>query len=155
MSDKLPSHVYGVIIDIEGETLILPNSAVLDVLGHDVISHRSDGPSWLLGQMRLQIDDVPVISLEGMLGQPVPAIERKTRVVVLKAPSHNASVALLARSYPLIVTLNEIALQPAPLEADNEAMNKLMLTAVQVANRRALVPDLDALVALSSRFVEA
>ncbi len=155
MAQNLPSHVYGVIIDIEGQTLILPNSAVLDVFGNDVISPRDDGPDWLLGQLRLQIDDVPVISLEGMLGWPVPAIERKSRVVVLKAPSHNASVALLARSYPLIVTLNEIALQPAPLPSDDDAMSKLVLTAVQVANRRALVPDLDALVALSSRFIEA
>ncbi len=155
MSEKLPSHVYGVIIDIDGATLILPNSAVLDVFGHDVIAPREDGPAWLLGQMRLQIDDVPVISLEGMLGRAVPAIERKSRVVVLKAPSHTASVALLARSYPLIVTLNEIALQPAAMPADDEAMRKLILTAVQVANRQALVPDLDALVALSSRFVEA
>lgn len=155
MAQNLPSHVYGVIIDIEGQTLILPNSAVLDVFGNDAISPRDDGPDWLLGQLRLQIDDVPVISLEGMLGWPVPAIERKSRVVVLKAPSHNASVALLARSYPLIVTLNEIALQPAPLPSDDDAMSKLVLTAVQVANRRALVPDLDALVALSSRFIEA
>ena len=155
MSEKLPSHVYGVIVDIEGESLILPNSAVLDVFSHDVMTPREDGPAWLLGQLRLQIDDVPVVSLESMLGRSVPAIERKSRVVVLKAPSHNASVALLARAYPLIVTLNEIALQPAPLPSDDEAMHKLMLTAVQVANRRALVPDLDALVALASRYIEA
>lgn len=147
MSTKLPTHVYAVIMGLAQDSLILPNSAVVEVLGQEALIPRSDGPDWLLGELKLQLEDIPVVSLEGMFGQAVPATERKGRIVVIKAPSRADTFAVMARSYPLIVTLNEVALKP---QTDPQELSELVISAVQVANRKALIPDLDAIAQLAA-----
>lgn len=152
MSSQLPTHVYSVLISLAKESLILPNSAVAEVLGQDVIVPcQKKGPAWLLGQVEWQHEDVPIVSFEGMVGQPVPAMERKCRVVVLHAPVRAAAVAIVSQAYPLIVTLNEIAMQPALIENDPAAA--LIYSRVRVSNRAAIIPDLDALAAAARPYV--
>lgn len=142
MAEQLPDHVYGVIIEVEGDSLILPNSAVVEVLGQDALKPVSGGPNWLLGRVDVEFDQVPVISLEALWGRPIPARIRRSRVVVLKAPGREDRVAVMARSYPLIVTLNEVAVRVAA----NSEPRPQVLSQVQVANRAAVIPDLDELV---------
>ncbi len=143
MSQSLPSHIYSVMVSLVDTSLILPNSAVVEVLGQDVMRAVEDGPAWLLGQARWRQFELPAISLEGMLGQAVPPMDRKCRLVVLNTPSQAAAFAVVARSYPLIVTLNEVALKPVELAEDEAA--SLVLSRVKVANRSALIPELDAM----------
>lgn len=145
MSQQLPSHIYSVMISLAETSLILPNSAVVDVMGMDGLIKGDKGPEWLLGQAHLQHLDVPVISLEAMLGQPVPELTRKCRLVVLNAPMQPVAFAVLSQAYPLIVTLNEVALKA--VEMDEGPARKLIFSKVQVANRTAMIPDLDALAA--------
>lgn len=152
MSQQLPSHIYSVMVSLAEASLILPNSAVVEVMGMDTLVPRTDGPDWLLGHAQLQHVDVPVISLELMLGQSLPATNRKCRVVVLNAPMQANAFALVAQSYPLIVTLNEVALKP--VEMGDDPAKKLILSKVQVANRAAMIPDLDALAAVTRQFAE-
>ena len=144
MSDNLPSHVYGVIIDLAGDTLILPNSAVLEVLGQDALHQKPSAKAWLLGEVNLDFDSIPVLSLEALWGQEIPPPARRSRIVVLKAPNRDGRIAIMAQSYPLIVTLNEVALKPLPL--DKPQARERVLSHVQVANRQAWIPDVDALV---------
>lgn len=146
MSEQLPDHVYGVIIDLADDNLILPNSAVVEVLGQDALQALATGPGWLLGELKLDLDTIPVISLEALWGQGVAENVRRSRIVVLKAPNQDERVALMARAYPLIVTLNEIALKVRSAEDDARPH---VLSHIQVANRQALIPDLDALVQLA------
>lgn len=141
MAEQLPDHVYGVIVELEGDNLILPNSAVVEVLGQDALTAQSAGPDWLLGEVVYELDKLPVISLEAFWGEAVPEMVKRSRVVVLKAPDHDDRIAILVRSYPLIVTLNEVAVQ---VNEDAEPRDKV-LASVRVANRLALIPDLDAL----------
>ncbi|MGJ8669690.1 MAG: chemotaxis protein CheW [Oceanococcus sp.] len=148
MSDNLPSHVYGVIIDLADSTLILPNSAVVEVLGQDALEAKSGGADWLLGELKLELDSIPVVSLEGLWGQAIPQSIRRSRIVVLKAPNRDERIAIMARSYPLIVTLNEVALKALPIDTENP--RDYVLSHVQVANRQAWIPDVDAMVFASN-----
>lgn len=150
MPQPLPDHIYSVMIALAETSLILPNSAVVEVLGQDaLIAPGSDAPIWLQGYVELQMQDIPVVSLEGMMGQAVPLLERKCRIVALNAPSQGAAFAVVSRSYPLIVTLNEVALKPV-LQDDDPAA-KLIYSRVQVANRNAIIPDLDAIASITRK----
>lgn len=152
MSQSLPSHIYSVLITLAQTNLILPNAAVAEVLGQEVIKSPPAGaPPWMIGQTQWQLEDVPIVSIEGMLGEEIPPMHRRCRVVVLHAPLQAAALAVVAQAYPLIVTLNEIALQPRALE-DGQA--ELMLSRVQVANRSALIPDLDALTRQARQYID-
>lgn len=150
MSQPLPDHIYSVLVSLQDGSLILPNSAVVEVLGQDaLIDPGSDAPTWLQGFVELQMQDIPVISLEGMMGQGVPIMERKCRIVVLNAPSQSAAFAVISRAYPLIVTLNEVALQP--INEDNDPAAKLIYSRVKVANRTAIIPDLEAIASITRK----
>ena len=149
MSDNLPSHVYGVIIDLAEATLILPNSAVLEVMGQDALKTRSGGQPWILGELEFELDTIPVISLEGLWNQTIPELGRRSRIVLLKAPNRDERIAIMAQSYPLIVTLNEVALKSLPM--DDEQARDNVLSRVQVANRQAWIPDVDTLVSVVNK----
>ena len=146
MATSVPTHVYSVLINLEGENLLVPNAAVAEVAGQDQFTPREGKPRWYIGNMRWQSRELPVISVEAMLGHPVPEMQRKSRLVALNAPAQAAAFAILSRSYPMIVTLNEMALQPEAL-GENEP-DKLIYARVRVANRQAMIPDLDGLAAL-------
>lgn len=151
MAQPLPDHIYSVLISLQDANLILPNSAVVEVLGLDTLEPPgSDAPNWLQGYVELQMQDIPVISLEAVMGQSAPIRDRKCRIVVLNTPSQGSAFALMSRAYPLIVTLNEVALKPA--NEANDPVAKLIYSRVDVANRKAIIPDLDAIASLTRKF---
>lgn len=147
-SETLPSHIYTVIIAVEGLELIVPNSAVAEVLGQETFRPRQGhGPDWHQGELHWQDLHMPVLSLEALLGQPVPPLERKCRLVALRAPGSETSFALISRSYPMIITLNQAALKFQPSEDADEATARYLMSRARMANREVVVPDLDALAA--------
>lgn len=146
MATGLPSHVYSVLINLADENLLVPNAAIAEVAGQESFTRRDGKPRWWIGSMRWQSRDLPVVSIEAMLGREIPPLDRKARLVAVNAPSEAGAFAILSRSYPTIVTLNEMALQADKL-ADSDP-EKLLYCRVRIANRKAIIPDLDALAAL-------
>lgn len=146
MSQQLPDHIYSVMIRTAADTLILPNAAVIEVAGQERFHVRQGEPGWWIGNMSWDEVEIPVISLEMMLGLPRPSFHRKARLVLVKAMTGvlpHGKYAIASQAYPLLVTISEIAVQPVPLtEADAP---ELILSRVQVANRQAVIPNLEAI----------
>ncbi len=149
MSEQLPDHIYSVLISLHEESLVLPNSAVVEVAGREAWEPREGEPDWWLGQYRGPQGSVPLVSIEAMLGRGVPPVARKSRLVVLRSLTGvlpHGQFAILSQSYPLLVTLTEPAVSAAaPLPTDSE---ELVVTRAQVANRQALIPNLEAIEAM-------
>src|SRR5689334_2856667 len=81
--------LYGQIIPIEADALLLPNAAVVEVRSMDDISVRSQPPGWLLGTVRWREHELPVISLEGLLGRTIPPRTRRSRLVIVNSLGSN------------------------------------------------------------------
>jgi chemosensory pili system protein ChpC len=136
---------FGQIVPLDGDALLLPNHAVVEVLGLDEVQLRTDPPAWLLGFVQWRDHELPVISLEGLMGRKMPARSRRTRLLVVNSVGVglNAGLfALVCQGYPHLATLNRTALQPVKLESRDP--DALVLARVRVANALAIIPDLDA-----------
>ena len=140
------AELYGQIIPIEGDAVLLPNAAVVEVRSMEDIKVRSEPPGWLLGTIRWREHELPVISLEGLMGRPIPARGRRSRLIVVNSLGSRLSQGLLAiviQGYPHLTALNRSALQATHREQRDP--DALVLSRVRVANTQAIIPDLEAI----------
>lgn len=141
-----PEEAYGQIIPLDGDSLLLPNAAVIEVRGLEGMRMRTEPPGWLLGFVGWREHELPVISLEGLMGRPLPLRSRRTRLLVINSVGTGLNAGLLAlicQGYPHLTALNRSALQSVGLEPRDP--DELVLSRVRVANTHAIIPDLDAL----------
>lgn len=145
-----PQTLYAVLIALDGDTLLLPRSAVAEVVPRDTpLLPREGAEEGYLGDVEWSGRPVPLIQFEYLLGRRLQTPGRRARIVILHALSSGGSgrhLALVAQGYPHLVTLNEAALRPEPLgEADAE---RWVLGRCRVASQRVLIPDLAAIDAI-------
>ncbi|PPE75349.1 hypothetical protein C3942_00150 [Solimonas fluminis] len=149
--------IYAVLMALEGDTLLLPNAAVAEVVARDSLQPPDPGaPAWLAGYCDWNNRRVPVISFEAANGSGHNGESRRARVVVLNSfGSHLPSglLAIVSQGYPHLVTLNRSAVKPLELRPTDRA--DLVLSRVRIANQEAAIPDLAALEAEIARVQSA
>lgn len=136
---------YGQIIPMDGDALLLPNSAIIEVTGIEGLQMRTEPPGWFLGSITWREQELPVISLEGLMGRKMPMRSRRTRLLIINSVGTSLNTGLLAlvcQGYPHLTALNRSALQPVALEGRDP--EEFVLSRVRVANTLAVIPDLDA-----------
>ena len=136
--------IYAVLIPLDGDTLLLPNSAVMEVISRDTVRPVDGAPPWLLGNYEINGRRVPVISFEVLNGRSLPETARRSRVVLLHSVGQHIeghAIGVLTQGYPHLVTLNRNAISPAPLRDDDRV--DLVLSRVRIASQDAVIPDLE------------
>lgn len=133
------------IIPIGGGHLVLPNTAVAEVIVYSEAVPIAEGPEWLLGLLSWRERDVPLLSFEVMCGQPKPPVPVRAKIVVLNALGGNPDLnffALLVQGVPQLASIDEsrIAAMDYTPEAD-----AVILSRVVVDGETAFIPDLDAI----------
>lgn len=135
--------LYAQLLPLQGISLLLPKLAVLEIQGMDAVSVETGGPAWLLGFGEWRSGKLPVVSLEAMAGQSLPARSRRSRLAVINSlGTHldNGLFMILTQGYPHLT-----ALTPAVLERQPDAPQDagIALSRVRLANTDALIPDLE------------
>ena len=138
--------LYAVMIALAGDTLLLPNAAVAEVVAGDAMIRLDpgQGPAWLLGYYNWNARRVPALSLEAMNGGQKPPPSRRERLIIVNSLGTKLAggvIAFLAQSYPHLITLNRAAIRSLPLNANDRS--ELVLTRVKIANSEALIPDFE------------
>jgi chemosensory pili system protein ChpC len=136
--------LYAVMIALSGDTLLLPNAAVAEVVAADAMIRNEKGPEWLLGFYNWNARRVPVLSLEALNGGKKPPQSRRERLIIVNSLGTRMAggvVAFLAQSYPHLITLNRAAIRSLPPVGTDRA--DLVLTRVKIANSEALIPDFE------------
>jgi len=136
--------IYAVLMALEGDTLLLPNAAVAEVVARDTLQPAGEGaPAWLAGYCDWNNRRVPVVSFEGLNGSARSAESRRARVVVLNSFGTHLPAGLLAvvsQGYPHLVTLNRAAVKGMALRPTDRG--DLVLCRVRIASQEAAIPDL-------------
>lgn len=137
--------LYAVMIAIDGDTLLLPNSAVAEVVPREsAIAHR-DGLNGWLGDIQWNGRSVPLVQLETLMGRTLRSTGRRARIVILHgvaAGDGGRHLAVVAQGYPHLVTLNSAALTAEPLREDDD--DRWVLGRCRVASQLTMIPDLAA-----------
>lgn len=139
-----PNDIRGVLIQVEGGRLLLPNATVSEVLSYATPEPVEGAPDWILGRIRWRGWQLPLVAWARLAGTaPDEAGGLGSKVAVLKALHGNPRLpyfALLTQGFPRLVTVS----RPA-LVADAGDLPDAALASVLLNEDRALVPDMDAI----------
>lgn len=136
--------IYAVLMKLTGDTLLLPNAAVAEVVSAERLQPAAPGsPDWLAGTIAYNERTLPVLRFEVMNGGQSAGPSARLRVAVLHGISdrlRSGQYGVLCQGYPHLVTLNREALKKEPHVARDR---KVVLSRVKIANTSALIPDLE------------
>lgn len=137
--------IRGVLIQIAGSQLLLPNAATVEVLSYADPDPVDNAPEWLLGQIRWRGWRLPLVSFARLAGTHTEGASVGTKVIVLKALGGDPKLpyfALVAQGFPRLVTITRenMIVDSAHLETLPDGIRLRVMFNDDVA----LVPDLDA-----------
>jgi len=147
--------LYAVLVALAGDTLLLPNAAVAEVMSPERMT-QAEGPPWLAGRLPYNNRQLPVVQFEVLNGAGRPERTRRTRLAVVHAISDRVRAgqyAIVCQGYPHLVTLNRAALRKEPLVSTDR--EQLVLARIGIANTSALIPDLEAIEQLLAQAEQA
>lgn len=143
MSDT-EKDIRGVLIQVAGARLLLPNANIAEVLAYADPEPVENAPDWLLGRIRWRGWRLPLVAFARLTGLAEEAATLGNKVVVLKALGGDSKApyfALLTQGFPRLVTISTAALSEE--ERDPHEMLPIGVLARVVLNEdAALLPDL-------------
>ena len=149
--------IRGVLIQVTGARLLLPNATIAEVLSYADPEPIADAPSWLLGRIRWRGWQLPLVAFSRLSGIADEAGGLGTKVVVLKALGSDAKTpyfAMLTQGFPRLVTVSPDTVV-ADAHADDDALPPGVQARVLLNEDPALLPDLERVEAMIGEALKA
>lgn len=108
-TDTTQHEIRGVLIQVEGARLLLPNATISEVLSYAPPEAVDNAPDWLLGRIRWRGWQVPLVSFSRLAGVAEEQGGLGSKVIILKALGGNPKApyfALLTQGFPRLVTVS-------------------------------------------------
>ncbi len=145
MNSTTVNDIRGVLIQIAGSQLLLPNAATVEVLSYVDPEPLDHAPDWLLGQIRWRGWRLPLVSFARIAGTHSEGAAVGTKVIVIKALGGDPKLpyfALVAQGFPRLVTISRdnMIVDSEHREVMPDGIRLRVMFNADVA----LVPDLDA-----------
>ena len=142
MSD-LRDELYSLLVPLSGERLIVPRACVAEVIGYQPPAQMTNAPPWYAGLVNWGGRNVPVVSFEGTLGQPLPSVSNRTRIVIFHAGAGllpGGCFGMLTQGFPQLVRVNADVIRPDASRGFAERAP--VICQVRMVNETPLIPDL-------------
>jgi chemosensory pili system protein ChpC len=138
--------IHSLEIPLKGSTLLVPSAAIAEVVNPTELFRVPGAPEWMLGVMGWRSQPVPVVSFEGLIGQPIPITEEGSKIVIfypLSGPRDWEFYGLLSLAEPRPQPVTS-----ALIEAEDPARlpdTVFIAAGVKIKGRLLFIPDFDAL----------
>jgi chemosensory pili system protein ChpC len=142
MSANKPNDIRGVLINVTGGRLLLPNANVAEIITFSDPEAVANAPDWLLGRIRWRGWRLPLMSFSKFAGWGSEKGTFGTKVAVLKALGNNAKLpyfAVLSTGFPRLVTVSTANLQEVH---DMKELPIGIYSKVMLNDDDAIVPDM-------------
>lgn len=139
--------IRGVLIQVVDARLLLPNATVAEVLAFADPEPVADAPPWLLGKIRWQGWQLPLVAFSKLAGLAEERGALGRKVVVLRALTGNPKApyfALLTQGFPRLVTVSRDALIDED-PGQGQPLPGCVSARVRLNQDDAFVPDLEAI----------
>jgi chemosensory pili system protein ChpC len=144
MNNASHHDIRGVLIQVAGARLLLPNATIAEVLSFAQPEALENAPDWLLGRIRWRGWQLPLVAFARLSGIAEEQGGLGSKVVVLKAlggDSRQPYFAILTQGFPRLVTVAYDALVAGNTEA--ALLPPGVQARVTLNEDEALVPDLE------------
>lgn len=137
--------VHCTLAPLEDEYLLLPTTAIAEVIEYLPPLPVPSAPEWFLGQIEWENRQIPVFSYTALIAGSAPApITPKARIMIVKSLSDSARVPYLG------ILINDI---PRLVSVEVDELNHIgddrkslgVFCHVEVQEQAAVIPDLDRL----------
>lgn len=143
MTTDTTQEIRGVLIQVEGARLLLPNATISEVLSFAAPDPIANAPDWLLGRIRWQGWQLPLVSFARLAGTAHEQGDTRSKVIILKALGGNPRApyfALLTQGFPRLVTVSRDRLG---FDAEVQSgLPEVVQASVVLNDETAWVPDL-------------
>jgi len=148
--------VQGLLIPQRQIPLLLPSAAVIEIIGFRELTPGGDqAPGWLLGYFEWRHMDLPLVSMERLLGVRREKRRGRRRIILVHVFSdalEHPFMGIEATGMPRLVNVNADNLS---VEYTEWPRDWPILYKVKIQETEALVPDLDRLGALMAELEAA
>lgn len=138
--------LYSLLVPLENERLIVPRACVAEVVRFTSPEAIDNVPDWHLGTLTWNGRELPLISFEALLGEAVPDMSGRTRIVVFHALAgvlRSRFFGLVTQGFPQLVRVNDEVLK---LEDSSEFPDDgPIVCKVRMINEYPLIPDLESI----------
>ena len=135
-------------IPLAGMRLLLPTTAIAEIVDWQTPAPVADAPDWLLGMMAWRGLQIPLLSFEAANGEAPGEVQRRGRVAVLNGIGGDPDLpfyAVQAQGIPHLTSADQHSLQAI---SEPESLLPLVSGIASLQDQEVLIPDLDKLEAL-------
>ncbi|WP_455201374.1 chemotaxis protein CheW [Kaarinaea lacus] len=128
-------------IALEALRLVLPNTAIAEVIAYTHPELPEGMPEWFLGYAPWRGYRIPVLSFENMVDQPGSRPDKRSRIIVLNSITGDPDLpfyGLLATGIPRLMVVDSDNIQNAP---EIGATDSLIMRQVIIDKHAAVIPD--------------
>ena len=136
--------IRGVLIQVAGGRLLLPNATIAEVLSYADPEPIADAPDWLLGRIRWRGWQLPLVAFARLSGIAEEQGGLGSKVIVLKALGGDPKApyfAILTQGFPRLVTVARDTVVTDT--TSDEALPEGVQARVLLNEDEALLPDLE------------
>ena len=134
------------LIPLDGMRLVLPNTAIAEVISFQNPEPVADSPDWLLGTINWRGVEIPVIAFETACAEVKVSPSKSSRITVLNALSENAGIhfyGIMAQGIPRLISLDESIIHDASdIEGQPQAY---VLRHTIIDGQQVIIPDQNAI----------
>ena len=130
-----------ILAPLTSEYVMLPNSAVGEILEFTSPEPFKQGPAWLLGEIAWRGWQVPVINYELMLKNTSTKVTSKSRILIIKTLGESTQVnyiGLLIQGLPRL----KKACAETLIESQVDRLPDTVFSEVAIDGLKAVIPDL-------------
>lgn len=141
-SEQTVAQITGLLLTLSDRLLLVPNTAVAELVAYRNVQPAENSPNWLLGQIAWRDLSLPLLALEAVEND-TPVDLDSARVVIINAIGGRPKFrffALLIKGIPRSVRIDD-SLQ----RLSDEPLQALELDAVSIDGEVAKIPDLSGL----------
>jgi chemosensory pili system protein ChpC len=140
------SEVYCLLLPLATSRLLIPRACVAEVVGNQLPAQLPGTPPWLLGSVRWNDAQLPLVSFEGVCQQVAPQASSRTRIVIMHTLGDRLDTShygLLVQGFPQLLRVSADMLAPDASFTQDERMP--VLSRARMLKDSPLIPDLDML----------
>lgn len=134
------------LIPLDGMYLVLPNTAIAEVISYAAPEAVENAPQWMMGYINWRGLSIPLISFEAASADAISKPGKRSRIIVLNSISGDNNLpfyAILAQGIPRLISLNEGSIHDAP---EIESLpQQFVMRHVIIDSQPVLIPDQEAI----------
>ncbi|MDH5433744.1 MAG: chemotaxis protein CheW [Gammaproteobacteria bacterium] len=141
--------VYSFMIPIINSNMLLPNTSIVEIVPFnnvELFAGKTEAPGWYLGHLQWRGQDIPLISIDMIMGESDPQASKRSRIAITYTLNSNRSLPYMAIVVQGIPRLSHVTMDNIEVPEDEvELLSQGEKVRVTVDNVPASIPDLDKL----------